>query len=45
METDRLLKYTDENVRLQKELLKRQSAEKSSKPGRSIQNKPKGSSG
>ncbi|XP_020267003.1 protein MRG1-like [Asparagus officinalis] len=42
LEADRMLKFTDENVRKQKEL-KKQSTEKSSKSGRSIQNKPKSS--
>lgn len=45
MEADRLLKLTDENVRKQKELENKQSAEKNSKSGRSIQNKPKNSNG
>ncbi|XP_026655980.1 protein MRG1-like isoform X5 [Phoenix dactylifera] len=41
--TNRLMKFTLENVRKQQELAKNQSADKIPKSGRSTQNKPKGS--
>ncbi|XP_010943212.1 protein MRG1 isoform X1 [Elaeis guineensis] len=41
--TDRLMKFTPENVRKQQELAKNQNADKIPKSGRSTQNKPKGS--
>ncbi|KAG1327157.1 protein MRG1 [Cocos nucifera] len=41
--TDRLMKFSPENVRMQQELAKNQNADKIPKSGRSIQNKPKGS--
>nr|XP_010928390.2 protein MRG1 [Elaeis guineensis] len=41
--TDRLMKFTSENIRKQQELAKKQNADKNPKPGRSTQYKPKGS--
>ncbi|WOL17471.1 protein MRG1 isoform X2 [Canna indica] len=39
--TDRLLKYTEENIRKQQALEKNQNTDKNQKSGRSTQNKPK----
>ncbi|KAM0882541.1 hypothetical protein ACQ4PT_032239 [Festuca glaucescens] len=41
--SDRLLKYTEENIRKQQELTKNQAVDKTIKTGRAAQNNPKGS--
>ncbi|XP_074304236.1 protein MRG1 isoform X2 [Silene latifolia] len=41
--TDRLMKYTDENIQKQQELERKQGADKNQRSGRSSQAKPKGS--
>ncbi|OVA15917.1 Chromo domain/shadow [Macleaya cordata] len=43
--SDRLLKFTDENIRKQQALAKKQGADKNPKSGRSSQMKPKSSTG
>jgi hypothetical protein len=43
--SDRLLKYTEENIRKQQELTKNQAVDKTIKTGRAAQNNPKGSNG
>lgn len=42
---DRLLKFTDENIKRQQALAKKQGADKHPKTGRSSQMKPKSSTG
>jgi hypothetical protein len=43
--SDRLLKYTEENIRKQQDLMKNQTVDKTIRTGRAAQNNPKGSNG